>query len=157
MNYLIITILLFSLTVGAFGREETIEIKLNENYVLILTKIPFDPQKHSIRDIGNYTYIIDEKPIFGNDGHLPRFELINAQLQFDGKSVKLDTDSMFEPWFEKNIKKESFKIKYDEAGLKLSGLFSDGAGLYGAEWLIVDTVSIRTIITKDEEVLFEYF
>jgi hypothetical protein len=63
---------------------------------------------------------------------------------------------MYNPWFGDGVNEKLFKIQKEGTELKLTGLFSDGAGTYGAEWLIVGKSSIRTSLTKDEWRLFEY-
>jgi len=64
---------------------------------------------------------------------------------------------MYNPWFGEGVYDKLFKIRKDGTEIRITGLFSDGAGSYGAEWLIVGKSSIRTILTKDEWILFEYF
>ena len=97
------------------------------------------------------------RPIFGTDGTIPKFTLTKATLTVGRNKYDLQVDNMYNPWFGDGVYDKLFKIRIDGTEIRLTGLFSDGAGSYGAEWLIVGKSSIRTILTKDEWILFEYF
>jgi hypothetical protein len=88
---------------------------------------------------------------------MPKFILSKATLKVGNKTYKLQVDSMYNPWFGNRANEKSFKIENNGNQSILKGIFSDGAGTYGAEWLIFGDASIRTILTNDEGLLFKYF
>jgi len=83
--------------------------------------------------------------------------LTKATLKIGQNTYDLQVDDMYNPWFGEGVYEGLYKIKKDGTEIRLTGLFFDGAGSYGAAWLIVGKSSIRTILTKDEWILFEYF
>ena len=92
----------------------------------------------------------------GADGGMPETILKQAVVEFDGQHVPLDTSCMFNPWFaEPNG--PGFGVRSTGNELRLRGWFSDGAGSYVAEWLVVPDASVRTILTNDEAIMFKYF
>lgn len=60
---------------------------------------------------------------------------------------------MYNPWFGDRINENLIGLKIRNGEIKLNGLFSDGAGSYGAEWIFFKESSIRTILSKDEEII----
>lgn len=63
---------------------------------------------------------------------------------------------MYNPWFGNEPNRTSFGMIKDGTHLKIKGFFSDGAGSFGTEWLILGDQSIRTILTTDDQILFDY-
>lgn len=115
---------------------------------------PFTPTQHKITTCTvldwTGTCLIDGKPFFGTDWETPKSQLVEATVVINGrKDVKLDVSNMFNPWTGEARKKD-FKITEVEGGLLIHGEFSDGAGSYVAEWLVVDGSSVRTKLQKDE-------
>jgi hypothetical protein len=58
---------------------------------------------------------------------------------------------MFNSNFSGELSKNQFKIVKEGNQYVLYGLFSDGAATYTAHWRIVDTISIREVISNAEE------
>ena len=94
---------------------------------------------------------------FGTDGNNPKYKLSRAVL-IKGKSIyNLQVDNMYNPWFGEKANEKLFKAELDGTNLIIRGLFSDGAGSYGAEWLIAGNTCTRTILSRDEKIIIEYF
>ena len=72
------------------------------------------------------------------------------------KNFDLQVDGMYNPWHEDYFNDKVFKLKTEGAKYKIIGGFSDGAGYYGVEWVAFGQGCIRTILTNDEKILFEY-
>jgi hypothetical protein len=128
-------------------------IKLSNNAVLKMKLKSFTPTQHKITTCKvldwTGTCLVDGKPIFGTDWETPTSQLVEAVVLLGGRTIKLDVSSMFNPWTGEARKKD-FRITEVEGGLVIHGEFSDGAGSYVAEWLIVDGSSVRTKLQKDE-------
>ncbi|ESU20191.1 hypothetical protein FEDK69T_30440 [Flavobacterium enshiense DK69] len=123
-----------------------------------LERSVFNKAKHEFEYVNkNVLIAIDGIPLFGSDGEMPKYVLSNAILKIGNKTYKLQIDNMYNPWFGNNANGKFFKIENNGNQSVLKGVFSDGAGTYGAEWLIFGNSSIRTILTNDEDILFKYF
>ena len=65
------------------------------------------------------------------------------------RRIPLDISSMYDPSFGQ-IERRQFRVQQVNARrLILTGTFSDGAGSYVAEWLVVDGASVRTLLSND--------
>ena len=56
---------------------------------------------------------------------------------------------MFNPWFDKPDAQD-FTAESVYGGYLIRGNFSDAAGTYKAEWLIVESSSVRTQLVETE-------
>jgi len=135
-------------------KPEEATIKLSKNIVLKMKSNPFISNQHKITTCKvldwTGTCLVDGKPIFGTDGETPESQLVEATVVIDGRTtVKLDVSNMFNPWTGEPRKKD-FKVTEVEGGFLIHGEFSDGAGSYEAEWLIVSGSSVRTKLQKSE-------
>ncbi|MGK4568522.1 hypothetical protein [Flavobacterium sp. 3HN19-14] len=156
MKNLIFSLLLF--TIASRGQQNTATIKLDAGSSVTMYREPFDPKKHKIEYKDNFVIAIDNSPLFGSDGEMPKFQLSKAILTIGQKTYDLQVDNMYNPWFGENPNQEFFEIIHGSANdhiLKIQ--FSDGAGSYAAEWLIEWNSSIRDMITKDEVIIQSYF
>ena len=89
--------------------------------------------------------ISDNELVFGTDGEVPITKLDKLRLIVKGKNIDLETSSMYNPNGKSlDIRKSQFDISLLSPEVYiLKGVFSDGAGTYIAEWLIVQDVSVR--------------
>jgi hypothetical protein len=134
----------------AFQSETTFKFEKAKLHVFASQ---FEPRNHNIKkcEILNWTGVclIDGKPAMGTDWEHPKTKFDKAVFEINGKQAALDVSYMYNPWFSKP-KKEQFTVKKSEGGWTIQGFFSDGAGSYVAEWVIVSGVSIRTILSNNE-------
>jgi len=95
--------------------------------------------------------LIDSKVWFGSDAgmELPKNQLINLTLLVNGNKIELDVSGMYNPNFKNEIRKDQFKFEKAEVGYNLIGFFSDGAGSYSVNWLIIKGKSLRTRISHE--------
>jgi hypothetical protein len=156
MKYLLICIL-FLCHLLVNGQSDPHTISLNDSVKLILIRDIFSKHDHNIEFINDADLIIDNEIVFGTDGDIPRFSLKEAKLTINDKDIDLEISSMYNPWFGIKPNQNSFEMIQDGTHIKIRGFFSDGAGSYGVEWLIIGERSVRTILTYDEQILFEYF
>ena len=94
-------------------------------------------------------------PLFGTDGDIPHTTLKELTLVQGKIKVPLDVSGMYDPWFEKpNPSRFRFRA-FDSRNAIITGIFSDAAGSYVAEWLIVDHIGVRILLSKDPLVVRE--
>lgn len=147
ISILLISLMLLSVPAIA-GEHYT--ISLGEDMSLRMTVVAFEPKKHKITkcQITDWSGIclIDGKPVFGTDWGLPRNQLIQAELRIGAKTIKLDVSCMY------NVipTPQDFTLEKVEGGYLIHGRFSDGAGSYEAEWLIIENSSVRTRLANRE-------
>jgi hypothetical protein len=135
------------------GNTENVTIPLGERISLSMNITAFEASTHKITKCKILDWegicLIDGKPVFGTDWDLPKNQLSRALLRIDGNYIDLDVSCMFNPWFGKP-KSDVFSIEKVEGGYVLKGSFSDGAGSYEAEWLVIQNTSVRTKIARLE-------
>jgi len=151
----IITILGYGSASGQTKSKNTnnFTIPLGEGISLSMTVSTFEPSAHKTTKCKILDWegicLIDDKPVFGTDWELPEKQLTRALVRVAGNSIDLDVSCMFNPWFGKP-RTGDFSIKKVEGGYLIRGSFSDGAGSYEAEWLIIQNASVRTKLVKKE-------
>lgn len=159
-SYVVLLVLLLVQLMAAWhakAQDNTITHRVNDSVVLTLERIPFNETAHTVSYEGDFPVAIDGTPIFGTDGDLPKFKLERAELTIGAARYQLQTDHMYNPWFGAGINPNLIYFYKDGSNYHLQVVCSDGAGTYGAEWMMVGDASIRTILTRDERILFEYF
>ena len=151
----IIIFLFLVLSAGQIFAQSNISTVELEKQVSITAKIEsFDSSKHiyDTCDTGlgwKSICLIDSKVWFGSDAgmELPKNQLINLTLLINGNKIELDVSGMFNPNWKNEIRKDQFKFEKKEVGFNLQGFFSDGAGAYSVNWLIIKMKSLRTRIS----------
>jgi hypothetical protein len=122
---------------------------------LSVAATPFNSKEHNIHKckIMNWegVCLIDNLPVYGADMQMPKTMLNEVIVQIGAKAIPLDVTCMYNPWFKKPSKGQ-FEIKKIEGGFAVRGFFSDGAGVYVAEWDIISGAAVRTILTNDETI-----
>ena len=132
---------------------DTIKIKHKELDLFLIRKT-FDPKKHKL-DKSKLT--IDGESFFGTDGDFPAYELSEAYVEQNGQKISLETSKMYNPWFGKgDVFHHQIIFNRNDNGFLIFGTFSDGAGFYGAEWLVNRDSSKRLELTTDENFTFKY-
>ena len=145
------------ITFNCLGQTDKALIQLNDSITLSLEREPFELNNKTINFQNNIPIGIDKKLLLGTDGRIPEYKLTKAILNINNSRINLQIDDMYNPWFEEKFNRELVKLHNEKNRLKLKVIFSDGAGTYLAEWLIIDNISIRTILSPDENVLIENF
>jgi len=154
----IILILIFTiLSFGQLLAQRNIStVKIGDNISLTATIESFDSSKHTYDtcDTGlgwSGICLIDGEPWFGCDNgmDLPRNQLVKLSIKINGKDILLDVGGMFNPSYNNEIKKEQFEIENGEFGYYLYGYFSDAAGSYTVQWIIIKGKSMRLKIFKE--------
>jgi len=156
MKYIFLLILLSNFNSIAQVTEG--EILFENNIKLHWAIKTFDEKEHHIKICKNdfdvqYICAIDNAFWYGSDIPVdkPKNQLTNLVLEIGKNKIILDVSSMFNPNFSGELSKYQFKIVKEGNQYILYGFFSDGAGTYTAHWKIVDTISIREVISNSEE------
>ena len=156
MNYIFL-FLLFS-NLSAIAQENLGIISFENDIKLHWTIIAFNEKEHQIKicknDLGaQHICAIDNAIWYGSDIGLdiPKNQLTNLVLEIGKNKIKLDVSSMFNPNLNSELSKHQFKIEKEGNQHVLYGFFSDGAGTYTAQWRIVDTISMREVISNSDE------
>jgi len=153
---LLLTVIFVILVGQSYGQREA-KIKLADNVTLTLLQEPFDPKGKDIELSENkFVISIDKKPVFGTDGGVPRAILKRATLTIGTNIYDLQVDGMYNVWLDGHFSDKLFRLKKEGLKYILTGGLSDGAGFYGVEWVIAGRGSIRTILSNDERIVFEY-
>ena len=140
----------------SFGQRE-VKTKLDDSVTLTLLQEPFDSKGKDIELSDNkFVVSIDKKPVFGTDGEIPRTFLKRATLSIGTRIYDLQVDGMYNAWLDGHFNTKTFTLRREGLKYIVSGGLSDGAGFYGVEWVIAGRGSIRTILSNDERIVFEY-
>jgi len=94
-------------------------------------------------------------PIFGTDGGVPHTKLAKLTLVEGKRKTPLEASCMYDPWIEQ-IDVHQFRVRLTAPRRRiLTGNFSDAAATYVAEWLIVDGIGVRTLLSNEPSVVRE--
>ena len=154
-SILIILFLLYSI-IGLSQTDKSV-IKLNDSTTVELERTEFNASEKKIDYYADKIPIgINGKLILGTDGKLPIYKLTKATLILGTRKYDLQVENMYNPWLGKEFNQDLIKLEQDGNQFRLKMIFSDGAGTYGSEWLIIGNSSLQTILTADENLIIEY-
>ncbi len=144
-----------SMSAAVWGGE-TIKASYKDGVTLAITIDPFDAKAHATKKCGDYVCLIDGKPFYGSDGAVPKYAVSRLVFEKNGKQTALDVSSMYDPWIDSESMKRSFSVdssEYSGGGSfsRITGYFSDGAGAYVCQWLVIMDGAIRNHISNSEE------
>jgi hypothetical protein len=158
MKSIIITFIFlsFNIIVAQSQSADEYVINLSKDIVLNMKIVKFDPSKHIIDscqvmpdpDGWGGICLIDHKPVFGADWRMPRTILDEIYVLVRNVKIPLDASCMYNPFPGGISLNDAFSYKIVEGGIVVKGSFSDGAGFYIAEWLIINNKSVRILIEK---------
>ena len=127
-----------------------------------IVEVPFDetPIRYDPRE----PCLVDGKVPFGVDCTKPNTAVKRITVTLNGKDVDLDPSGMYNAWEGRPLQtkpdrktKRSFRYfggRCTAPELCLfRGVFSDGAGTFVAEWLVVAGASQRTVLTSSDDVV----
>lgn len=138
------------------------KIRLAEEIELHLFISDYNPNEQIVREfeenIKYHINFLDGKIFFGTDDELPSTRLDSAYIYINSDKIKLDVSYMYDPISgSEEPNPDYFKINKYGKILEINGLFSDGAGAYIAQWIIIVNKSFRTIISDDERIYHALF
>ena len=101
---------------------------------------------------------INGKLPYGLAFGLPKTYIKSVTIFYQGTSYALDGTNMYNAWGNRPLEYPG-AVRYfgggcvDKKNCQFRGLFSDAAGAYVAEWLIVEGYAIRTVLTNSIDVV----
>ena len=130
------------------GLERRLVLDLSAGVKLRFEVSPFVQGQHKLSwctttNNPKHLCAIDGRPYFGSDGQVPYTQLDAAVLEYGTHAVRLDVSCMFNPWVG-SANRSLYSVEPADDGYLVRGAFSDGAGAYVADWLVVGDGSVRT-------------
>ena len=87
---------------------------------------------------------------------MPKTYVKGITVSYRGKSYSLNSSDMFNAWGERPLEINGIRYFggecFDVRNCRFRGIFSDAAGTFVAEWMVVDGVSVRTVLTNSSDV-----
>ncbi len=162
MNRILIVTLFILLGMSNIAKSgEVKEFDLGNGISVQIEEVEFHPKNHKIENCGdsNIPCSIDGMAIFGTAFDMPKTYLKKLSLSIGKKTYKLNTTGMYNAWGNRPLEyKGTVKYLgahcYDENSCALRGLFSDAAGSFVAEWLIVNGHPFRTVLTSSDDIMY---
>ena len=144
--------------------DTTAKFTLPSGVQVRIVEAPFDSSRFKVKQCpetrGSTPCLINGSIPFGIGWELPKTFVKSITISFKGQSYELDASQMFNAWgqrplaFPAPIGVRYFGGKcFDSRNCQFRGLFSDGGGSFAAEWLIVDGVSLRTVLTYTDDIV----
>lgn len=129
-------------------------------------KLNFEEYLYTESDIKNCSMnhescFLNGVPAIGVGASHPNSYVANLILTTQSKVYKLNTENMYNAALERPREIKGV-IEYFYAGCFnadnciVRGLFSDAGGSYVAEWLVIDGVPMRTILTSSGDVVHKF-
>jgi hypothetical protein len=155
---------LFALTLAIVSAstfaDTTATFTLPSGVSVTITEAPFDQGGFKVYGCTETSSVclINGRIPFGTSSGVPKTYVKSIKISYHGQSYLLDASDMYNAWGTRPLKYKGV-IRYfggtctDRKTCRFRGLFSDGAGSFVAEWLIVDGVERRTVLTDSDDVV----
>lgn len=136
------------------------ELTLPSGAKVTIDEQPFDKASWKVESCGAEmpACLVNGHIAFGAAFQLPKTYLKKITVTVGGKVYDLDSTSMFDAWGTRPLQVKG-AVRYfggacsSPGNCRFRGLFSDGAGSFVAEWLIVEGHSTRTVLTDISDVI----
>jgi hypothetical protein len=91
-------------------------------------------------------------PVYGVDGGgAPSTKLAKLVLRRGRSVTPLEVSCMYQPALA-GMRESQFYVRvFNVRSMTLTGVFSDAAGTYVAQWYILDGIGVRTLLSNDQE------
>jgi hypothetical protein len=95
---------------------------------------------------------------FGAAFGVPHTYVKSITVEYEGQTHELDTSDMYDAWGRRPLEYKGV-IRYfggrctDAHNCRFRGLFSDAAGAFVAEWLVLNDRAVRTVLTDSNDVV----
>jgi len=107
---------------------------------------------------GNEACLINGRIPYGVDFDFPKTYVEKITVSFEGYSYGLNVTDMYNAWGDRPLEYPGV-VRYfggrcfDKKNCQFRGVFSDAAGSFVVEWLIVNGVGTRTAMTSSSDVV----
>lgn len=140
--------------------ETTATFSLPSDVVVTIKEAAFREAKFDLVGCSekSYTCRINGHIPFGVAFGLPKTYLKSITVSFQGTAYALDVTHMYNAWGNRPLAHPG-GVRYfggkcfEKKNCQFRGLFSDAAGSFVAEWLIVDGFPMRTVLTGSNDVV----
>jgi len=146
-----ITIFITMITTANFVNASNDNL-YQDGITLSITNKAFNPQSHKIGYCGKTPCIIDGKFFYGGNGIMPKTEVAGLEFKQEGRTIKLDTTSMYDSGItNKNIKEHITVERYfGKRSYRIIGYFGGDKSKriepYIVHWLVLPGGSVRNHI-----------
>lgn len=155
---IILVIILFPLS--SFAADMRSKFTLPSKVEISIIEAPFYKKKFKVEGCSDKDSIcrINGHIPFGIAFGIPKTYVKSIVITFQGKSSELDVSDMYNAWGNRPLEYRG-KVRYfggkcsDLKNCQIRGIFSDAAGSFVAEWLIVDGRAFRSILTSSNDVV----
>ena len=89
---------------------------------------------------------------------MPKTYVRQISISYLGQTYLLDASDMYDAWGKRPLERKGF-VRYfggkcfDQKNCQFRGIFSDGEGSFVAEWIIVDGVTVRTVLSGSDDIV----
>lgn len=147
------------LAAAAAAQETQATFTLPSGVSIRIVEAPFAASAHRITSCGyeGSACLIDGRVPFGSALSLPSTYVKRITATYKGSTYDLDSSQMFNAWGRRPLSVGT-AVRYfggqcqDSKNCAFRGLFSDAAGAFVAEWIVVEGTSSRTALSWSDDV-----
>jgi hypothetical protein len=140
----------------AFAEDTVASFRLASGHKVSIVEAPFADSKLKYSE--SAPCLVDGHIPFGTDCSVPTTYVKSISVEVRRKALKLDASHMFNAWGTRHLTTyEGKPVTYFVGSCPskdlcyFRGIFSDGAGTFVAEWKVFQGVTVRTVISSEEE------
>lgn len=153
-------VLVFTVATASAAEEKRVSFRLPSGVSIEIVEESFRQSEHRIVgcDDQQPACLIDGRIPFGSAFLVPKSYVRSISATFDGVRHNLDVSQMYDAWGDRPLSYGS-TIRYfggqcsDSQNCSFRGLFSDAGGSFVAEWVVIDGVGMRTVLTSSSDVM----
>lgn len=150
---------LLALVPMAFA-DSTAAFTLPSGVAVRIVEAPFEVSKFKVQGCSEQASgcRINGRVPFGVAFGYPQTYVKSITASFKGRTYSLDPTQMYNAWGGRPLEIKG-SVRYfggrcvDAKNCSFRGLFSDAGGSFVAEWRVIDSVSIRTVLTESNDVV----
>jgi len=140
--------------------DTTAKLELPSGVEVRIVEAPFQAKNFKVQGCGEKATgcRINGRIPFGTAFGMPTTYVRRITASFKGRTHLLDSSQMYNAWGGRPLEVKGV-IRYfggkcdDEKNCRFRGLFSDAGGSFVAEWLVVDGMATRTVLTDSNDVV----
>ncbi len=145
---------------GRASADTTATFVLPSGVSVRIVEAPFKPSRFKIRGCteGASSCLINGRIGAGTTGLLPKTYVKEIRITVGTSSYVLDSSDMYDAWGSRPLEHPG-NIRYfggdcvHQRLCQFRGIFSDGAGTFVAEWIIIDGVSARSVLSSNSDIV----
>ena len=155
-----LTALVLALLQTAAGLAEGAVFTLPSGVTVRILEAPFKKELWQVEGCSSAEAAcrINGQLPFGAAFGLPSTYVKSITIEYKGRTHALDVSGMFDAWGGRPLEHKGV-VRYfggkcsDAHNCQVRGLFSDAAGAFVAEWMVVNDRATRTVLTDSKDVV----